>query len=212
MADTIESFVSKLQQEGVEAGRAEAEKLKADAQAQADEILADAKKQAEKIVADANKEAEAIVSRGKTDLQLAARDTVAQLRSTLSDCMTAVLAEGAKEKLTDLDFLGKVMHEIVRLYAEADKAGKTNITLDVPAEHHQQLKEWAFSELKSTFEGETHPHLDFKGRLQQAGFEYEVDGGKVEVTLESMVATLSGMVTPALREVLQKAAQDSSAE
>ncbi len=210
MADTIESFVTKLQQEGVEAGRAEAEKLKADAQSQADEILADAKKQAEQIVEEANKQAEAIVSRGKTDLQLAARDTLAQLRSTLSDCMTAVLAEGAKEKLTDLDFLGKVMHEIVRLYAEADQAGKTDITLDVPSEHHEQLKEWAFSELKSTFEGKTHPHLDFKGRLQQAGFEYEVDGGKVEVTLDSMVATLSAMVTPALREVLKNAQDNSS--
>lgn len=210
MADTIESFVSKLQQEGVEAGRNEAEKLKADAQTQADEIIDDARKQAESIIDDAKKEADAIVSRGKTDLQLAARDTLAKLRSTLGNCMTAVLSEGAKEQLTDLDFLGKVMHEIVRIYAEADRAGKTSITLDVPSEHHEQLKEWAFTELKKTFQGEAHPHLDFKGRLQQAGFEYEVDGGKVEVTLESMVATLSSMVTPALRDVLARASKDNA--
>jgi hypothetical protein len=126
--------------------------------------------------------------------------------------MTAVLSEGARDKLTDLDFLGKVMHEVVRIYAEADREGKTNITVDVPAEHHEQLKEWAFSELKSTFEGEKHPHLDFKGRLQQAGFEYEVDGAKVEVTLDSMVASLSRMVTPALRDVLEKAAKNEPDE
>ncbi|NBB94243.1 MAG: hypothetical protein GVY16_00695 [Planctomycetes bacterium] len=207
MAESIETFVTRLRKDGVQAGQAEADKLVADAKAQAEQIVADANKQAEQIVADAEKKAESIVARGKTDLQLAARDTLSRLRQTLSDCLNAVLTEGAREKLTDLDFLGTVMHEVVRIYAEADREGKTNITVDVPSEHHEQLKEWAFTELKNTFQGETHPHLDFRGRLQQAGFEYEVDGATVEVTLDSMVATLSRMVTPALRDVLEKAQQ-----
>ena len=39
MPETIESFVAKLQADGVEAGKAEAEKLLADAQAHADRII-----------------------------------------------------------------------------------------------------------------------------------------------------------------------------
>jgi vacuolar-type H+-ATPase subunit H len=207
MADTIEEFVNKLQQEGVQAGQATAEKLQADAQAQADQTIADAQAKAEKIVADAKSEGENILARAKTEVELAARDTIGRLRETLSTALNALLAESAKTALDDMDFIGRTLHDIVMLYAKADIQRHLLVKINVPDNVRKQLKTWALKELGQEVLKEVRPSFDLKGRLDQAGFEYEVHGGTVEVTLDSVVETLSELVTPALREVLTKATE-----
>ena len=84
MAESIEAFVSKLQEEGVQAGRQAAEKLRAEAQQQGDEIIRQAEIQAEEITADAKAQAESNLAKANTELKLAARDAVLRLRETLS--------------------------------------------------------------------------------------------------------------------------------
>jgi len=208
MSHTIETFVAKLQEEGVQAGQAAAEKLQAEAQAQAEKIRSDAEEKAQAILVDAEAQAKATLDRSQTDLALAARDTVAQLRQTLSDCLNAVFAEGVKTTLSDLDFLGKTLHEIVLLYAKADLERKLHIDINVPGPIRDDLRNWALKELGQSALAKVRPSLDLKGRLQQVGFEYTVEGaGTVEVTLESVVDVLSRLVTPALRDVLAKAAE-----
>ncbi|MBN1554926.1 MAG: DivIVA domain-containing protein [Phycisphaerae bacterium] len=209
MTETIETFVAKLQEEGVQAGQAAAEKLKTDADAQAKNIIADAEAQAKKIVADAETQARNLLDRSKTDLKLAARDTVSRLRETLCDCLNAVIAQGARDVLSDLDFLGKTLHDIVMLYAQADLERKLHIDINVPGEIQQDLRNWALKELGRHALAEIRPSFDLKGRLQQVGFEYSVGGvGTVEVTLDSVVDMLSHLVTPALRDVLAEAAKE----
>ncbi len=203
--ETIESFVEKLQTEGVEAGRQAAEKLKSEAQQQADNSIAEAKAQAEKIIARANAEAESILARSGTELKLAARDAALKLRDSLSAALSAVLARGAEKKLSDVEFLGKVLHELVLLYAKADQEGKNLIKIDVRPEIRKKLVQWALSELGHEVGESGHTSIDLKGRLSQAGFEYEVAGATTEVTLDSVVETLSEMVSPALRKVLEEA-------
>lgn len=210
MPQTIEQFVNKLQQEGVQAGQDQADKLIADAQAQADKIVADAKSQAEQIVADANAQAEQIVSRGKTDLQLAARDTINRLRDALQDGLESVLTQACKEKLNDVEFVGKCLYDIVMLYAKSDSEQKSFVEINVPADMRDQLKQWALDTIAQRDVEKARPHFDLKGTLKQAGFEYEVDqSGTTEVTLDSVVEILSSMVTPALREVLEQAVKDN---
>ncbi|MBN1943569.1 MAG: hypothetical protein JW849_09785 [Phycisphaerae bacterium] len=211
MVETIETFVAKLQEEGVQAGRAAAEKLQADAQEQADEIIAQTETRAKKIIADAETQAKSILERSQTDLKLAARDTVGQLRETLCQCLSAVIAQGTKDVLCDLDFLGKTLHDVVMLYAQADLERKLHIDINVPAEIQQDLKSWALKELGAKALAEIRPSFDLKGHLRQVGFEYSVgDGGTVEVTLESVVDLLSRLVTPALRDVLAQAAGEKN--
>jgi V/A-type H+-transporting ATPase subunit E len=206
MVDTIETFVARLQQDGIQAGQAQADKLRAEAQKQAQQIIDDANIQAKKIIADAQSQGESIVARSKTELQLAARDTIAQLRQTLSDALNAVIAAGAKTTLSDLDFLGKALHEIVTLYAKANMERKLHIDINVPGEIRDDLRDWALSELGKEAVAELRPSLDLRGKLRQVGFEYSVENeGTVEVTLDSVVETLSQLVTPALREILEKA-------
>jgi len=205
MPETIESFVAKLQTEGVEAGRQAAAKLQADAETQARKIVADAQAQAKKLLADADVQARQTIERAKGELALAARDTMLSLRKTLSKALTALLADAARKPLTDVSFLGKALHEIVGLYSKADQEQETLITINVSPEIRETLISWAVKELGHEIGDHKHPEIDLRGTLSQAGFEYEVHGATVEVTVDSVVETLSELISPALAEILDQA-------
>lgn len=195
MADTIESFVAKLQTEGVEAGKKKAQQLQDEASRNARQIEAEAKARAEKIIADAKAEAENNLSRGRTELQLAARDTALELRETLTAALNAVLSSQTREQLSDSEFIKTVLVEVVRAYAQSDAAGK-KIQVNLTPEMKDKLAQWAQGQLSE---------VDLKGTLQQAGFEYTATGATVEVTVDSVVESLSSLVSPKLRKVLEEA-------
>ena len=92
MAETIETFVAKLQAEGVEAGKQQAQALREEAEKQAKDTLDQAGKQAEKIIAEAKTQAQEILARGKTDLELAARDAALRLQQAIERALASLLA------------------------------------------------------------------------------------------------------------------------
>lgn len=204
MADTIESFVAKLRQEGVEAGRQEAEKLRAAARREADQVLAQAHTQARKIADDARAQADATLARSKSDLELAARDVALGLREVLSRAIREVLRAGAEKPLTDTDFLSKLLYDIVMQYVQADIGENATIKINVPPEVQQKLTGWALQHLhkRPDMGGAS---IDLLGTLAEAGFVYQTDGANVEVTLSSVVDALSELISPNLRDILQRA-------
>jgi hypothetical protein len=185
MPESIESFVAKLQAEGVRAGQQQADKLRAAAQAEADKTLADAHAQGEKIIADARSEADGILARGQTELKLAARDTALRLREALQRALKAVLAERAHESLADTKFIGTL--------------------LNVPADQRDKLKDWALAEIGQQAIDGVRGVFNLRAALAEAGFEYTISGRTVEVTTESVTAALSELLSPALRELLAEA-------
>ena len=205
MAETIEAFVAKLQAEGVQAGQRAAEQLQAEARRKADEIVRQAKAKARQIVAEAEARREATLAKSRTELQLAARDTVLRLRDALSRAMQAVLSRRTGEALKDAEFLRRVVHDVVMLYVQSDIERQTTVKINVPPEMKEQFAHWLLEELVHKTNGQS---FDLKGTLAEAGFEYEVDGATVEVTQRSVVEALSDLVGPALREVLDEAVRE----
>lgn len=205
MAETIESFVTKLQQEGVEAGRQEADRLRAEAEAQAREIVQQAEAQAEKVLADAKAQAADDLARAQTELALAARDAALRLQEALSRALSALLAEETQRVLTDEAFLGKILHQLVGLYVESDFQCRETLQINVPAEMREKLISWALKEIGQEAVERVRPSIDLTGTLADAGFEYTCGGSTVEVTRESVVETLMDLIGPSLREVLKKA-------
>ena len=205
MADTIESFVAKLQAEGVQAGQDKARQLEDQAREQAEKILQQAQQQAQKIAADAKNEAQNVLQRVRTELELAARDAVLRLRATLTDALNAVLTHQVSEQLQDPQFLGQLLHDLVIQYAQDDSAHRGRIEINVSPEIRQKLTDWAMAELNAAKAAEGLV-VDLKGNLARAGFEYSLGGATVEVTVESVVELLSGMVADTLGETLRKAA------
>ena len=209
MAETIESFVQKLQADGVQAGQQEAEKIRQAAKQQAAETLDQATQQAEKIIADAQTQADDLLARSRTELRLAARDAALRLRDALDRALEAVLARGAREKLGDVAFLGEVMHELIAGYAKSHLAGEGEpLSLNVRPELMEKLKDWALAEIGQQRLDELRGQFDLKGTLAAAGFEYKAGGATVEVTLDSVVLALKDLVGPSLRDLLDQAMKD----
>lgn len=201
MTQTLESFIEKLRAEGVEAGRKAAEEIRREAQQQADQLLRDAEAKARQIVEAAEAEGRRILARTQTDLKLAARDTVARLRDALNQAVIRVLSQAVGRKLQDADFLADLIREIARQYAEADAAGQAVLRVNVPESMRQRLTHWAIA----TFHQEGRKggiSLELAGALSNAGFEYRVTEGTIEITPESVVQVLSEIVTSELHELI----------
>jgi vacuolar-type H+-ATPase subunit H len=192
MVDTIEAFVEKLQSDGVQAGQAAADQLSADAKTQAEGIISDARAQADAIIADATTQAASIISRGKSELALAARDTLGTLRQNLIDALNGLLAAAARDAMQQPDFMKQAILDVVNAYAAADQV---DAEINVSSELASQLKEWAMTTLGK----------DVRSGGPALGFDYAIDGATVEINPESVVAMVSDMVTPALRETLIQA-------
>ena len=205
MGETIQAFVEKIRTEGVQAGQQQADSLLTQAKQQAEEILRQAREQKDKIVAEGTAEAENILSRSRAELELATRDATLRLRDAIGRALREVLAQGAKASLTDPEFVGKLLHEIISQYAGMDLEGKQAFRINVPDEMRQKLTDWALAEIGQDKIDGMHVTIDLKGTLSQAGFEYNATGATVEVTLDSVVAVLSELVGPKLREVLDRA-------
>ncbi|MCL4206999.1 MAG: hypothetical protein KJ000_31335 [Pirellulaceae bacterium] len=210
MVQTIETFISKLQADGVEAGREAAKEITDKAEQQAQERLAAAEEQAKQIVEQAKQEGERIRIRVEDELRLAARDIVGRVQDTLNRALEAVLADAVGEKLQDAEFLGGLIREVVTRYVEADVSGGSTIEVKVSDEMQQRLLSGAVTAFRpGEFE---QARATLLGKLAKAGFEYKVAGGTVEVTEESVVQTLSGLLSAELRRRIAEARARRAAE
>lgn len=202
--DTLESFVAQLHDEGVAAGRREAERLVREAREQASEIVARARAEADAILAEAVEREEAAAARARADLELAARDAVLQLRAALSETLTHVLRRAVSAELNDPEVVGTLLREVVRGYARAD-AERRPTEIRLPRALKEQLERWWMRELASALQEGT-ASLE-AAPLLEGGFEYRVAGGTVEVSVEATVEKLLELVRPRLREIVVSGAQ-----
>ena len=209
MAHTLQSFVETLRADGVEAGRQAAEKIRDEAQQQAEQMVRDAEAKARQIVEDAEKQAQMTLERTRTDLELAARDTVARLRDVLSQAIDRLLKQAASTTLDDSNFLQELIREVALAYAESDATGEQTIELNVPKSMERKLADWAIASCR---QGDDRQKLsvELHGALATAGFEYKLAGGTVEVTPESVVQVLSQIVTPKLQELVGSSQEDQA--
>lgn len=203
MADTIESFVKTLQTEGVEAGQSAAEKIRNEAEQKAQEILKQARNQAESIVADAKAEADSQAARHQKELNMAVRDAVLRLHEALNRSLEGVLTCPVEAHLSNSDFLKPMLHDIVMQYARADSESQGEININLSPDMYRQLADWAIGELRQAAQAHT-TSLNLKDTLTEAGFEYQVSGATVDVTVDSVVETLVDLVGPQLRKILQE--------
>lgn len=204
MAGTIEAFVEKLQAEGVEAGRAEAERIRTEAEHKAAALIREAEARAHGILDKATAECRLLRTRTETELRLAARDTVVRLRETLARALRAVLESAVKTKLAEPAFLEHVLHDAIMAYVRADVTGNGSVTINVTPDMRQRLAGWVVSSLQPEVQGQG-VTVDLLGTLKAAGFEYRITEGTVDVTTESVVSILSELVGPELRKLLAEA-------
>lgn len=203
MPESIESFVKKLQSEGVEAGKDAAEKIKKDARREAEKILADAKADAEKIVAKAESDAKQMLSHAQGKLELAVRDAILKLGESLGRVLSVMLAGRVEQKLCEPDYFGEIMREVIMAYAKADAGHAPRIEINISQKMRDKLNDNALEDLFRNLQG-NRDKLALKSTFSKAGFEYKIHGATVEVSPDSVSELLSEMVNPDFQEIIGK--------
>jgi V/A-type H+-transporting ATPase subunit E len=201
MPESIESFLEKLQSEGVEAGKDAAEKIKKDARREVEKILADAKADAEKIVVKAESDAERQLSRAQNELELAVRDAILKLSESLGRVLSVMLAKRVEQKLSEPDYIGEIMREVILVYAKADAGPAPRIEINIQKKMRDKLIDSALEDLCQNLQGDG-DMLALKSSFSKAGFEYKIHGATVEVSPDSVSELLSEMVNPDLQEII----------
>lgn len=156
LSSGIDALIQRLKQEGADEGRAEAQKLVADAEARARELLAQAEAKAKHRTDDATEEAGRLKRAGEEALKVAMRDAVLELKEDLSSRF-AQQVQGVVAKLsTDEEVLKSMILAVAgRARGEAgiDNAKQLEIilpravvALDELRRNPRELREGALSQ------------------------------------------------------------------
>ncbi len=202
-ANSLEEFIEKLHNEGVEAGLQEAEQLRTAAAAESASMMDEAREEARRIVADAETRAATMLTEAKAELALAVRDAQLELRERLDAALTSLLEATLAHHLEKPELLAQLLVELVRDHARAD--GSTgSFDVSVRPDLVEGLTAAAPALLGEALEDGA--NLDLKGDLSTAGFEVRIRDAVVQVTPESVAEKLAGLMSAQLRERLRAAA------
>ena len=132
MENKLQQLTQKLYDEGLEKGRAEADRLVADAKTQAAKIVAEAQTQAEELVRKAQAKAEDVEKNTLTEIALAGKQAVARIKSEIAELIVAKAAgAGVKEAALDPAFIKEMLLAVAKNWNGAD-AGKVELKALLP--------------------------------------------------------------------------------
>lgn len=139
MENKLQQLTQKLYDEGLEKGRAEADRLVADAGRQAERIVAEARAQAEEILRKARAKAEDVEKNTMTEIALAGKQAVASIKSEIASLIVAkATSKGVGEAVVDPAFIKEMLVAVARNWNGAE-AGKVELQALLPEALRKQL-------------------------------------------------------------------------
>ncbi len=135
MDNKLKELTDKLYGEGLEKGRAEAERLVAEAEAKAVKIVAEAEEQAAQIVRKAEDKAADIQKNSMTEIALAGKQAVSKIKNEIADLVIAKSTDAAlKGTALDADFIKSMLLEVAKNWNGASSKTELKALLPESAE------------------------------------------------------------------------------
>ena len=123
MEDKLQQLTRKLYDEGLEKGRAEAERLVNEAKAEASKIVAEARAEAESIVKKAEARAADVEKNAMTEIALAGKQAVAKIKSEIASMIVAEsVAPAVKSAAMDPAFIKEMLLAVAKNWNGADSS------------------------------------------------------------------------------------------
>lgn len=139
MENKLQELTRKLYDEGLEKGRAEADKLISEAKAESQKIIAEAEARAEEIVRKARTKAEDVEKNTLTEISLAGKQAVSKIKSEIAGLIVSKsTAEGVKAAAMDPAFLQEMLVAVARNWNGAD-SGKVELQALLPEDARAKL-------------------------------------------------------------------------
>lgn len=141
--DKIQELTSKLYEEGVKKGNAEAEKIIAEANKKEKQILDDANSKAQQIIDAAKKKSTEVNNNAESELKLYASQALEGLKTEVTNIITEQLAtSGVKAAVNDKEFMQKLITSLMQNWAEKQ-------TMVVGVENKDELENYIKANAKS---------------------------------------------------------------
>ncbi|HZJ80816.1 MAG TPA: V-type ATP synthase subunit E family protein [Dysgonamonadaceae bacterium] len=193
--DKIQELTSKLYEEGVKKGNAEAEKIIAEAEKKEKQILDDANSKAQEIIDAAKKKSTEVNNNAESELKLYASQALEALKTEVTNIITKKLsASSVKAAIEDKEFMQKLITNLMQNWAEKQ-------TMVVSVENKEELESYIKANAKSL--------LDNKLRVEQVngiktGFVIAPDDGtyKVKFGEEEFVEYFKEFLRPQIQQLL----------
>lgn len=109
----VDELITRLREDGVSAGRQEADRLITQAQQQARDILDQAEQQAQQHLQESRREADAYRAAGEAALKMAMRDLILELKATLTTGFSNDVKRLVSQQMEDPQLLRQMIMEIV---------------------------------------------------------------------------------------------------
>ena len=132
-AQGIDALIAKLRDEGVSAGRGEAEKIIAEAKARAKQIVDKAHQEAKGHLEASRREADAFQAAGESAIKTAMRDALLDMKARLMQRFSADVKRLVSESLEDRELLKRIILEIAgRARSRTESAGGEELEIILP--------------------------------------------------------------------------------
>lgn len=193
--DKIQELTSKLYEEGVEKGNAEAKKIIAEAEKKEKQILDDANSKAQQIIDAAKKKSTEINTNAESELKLYASQALEGLKSEVTNIITEKLSTSSvKAAMQDKEFVQQLITNLMQNWAEDQ-------TMVVSVENKEELEKYIKANAKSL--------LDNKLKIEsvngiKTGFEIAPEDGtyKVKFGEEEFIEYFKEFLRPQIQELL----------
>jgi len=187
--EDLQSLLEKINRDGVEKAEAEAKRILADAKAKADATISNAREESVRIKADAEKAAADYAARAAETIRQSARDTVLEVKSSLTTLLEQVLVRDVEQALADESTVSAIVAEAIKgIVGGAEVAAPAKL---VPALKAQLAAQGNITVVTDDTLG--------------TGISVKTDGGRVEsaFTADVIAAELAKRLRPDLAKLLK---------
>jgi V/A-type H+-transporting ATPase subunit E len=202
--EELQSLLTRIRTEGVERAESQAGEIVSAAEAKARSIVSAAEEQATEINAAAERDSRAFTERSRKALDQLARDFLISVQKSLEALFNASVQQAAGEALTP-ETMAQMMIKLADSYG-ANGLRESRIELLVSPEDQEEFIKLVMGSYREQLGHgvEIRP----QGSIQK-GFKVAFPEGKLyhDFTQEAISASLSQLLKPPLREIVQRASE-----
>ncbi|MBN1598273.1 MAG: hypothetical protein JW894_08260 [Bacteroidales bacterium] len=200
MQSKLQELTTKIYQEGVEKGNAEAQQIVEGAKAEANKIIEKAKKEAGSIVENAKKAATEEKINTESEIKLSAKQAINSLKQQIVDVVNGEISAGSvKGSLEDKEFIKKILDTTLSNWARSGQS--MDLAVLLPDKDEKELNAFFNNALKKYLD--TGVVIQFDSGLK-SGFQIGPKDGsyKVSFTEEDFTNFFKLYLRPKLVKIL----------